>query len=373
MLRLVQFIREHKNWRELLTAPPYCLKITEDEDYILFKYNQISSDFNEKICREARGIILQKGTWRVVRFTFEKFFNLKEPQAAQIDWWNCSASEKIDGSIVSLWYDWTNEKWRVSTNGSLDAYQSELPNPIYHKTFGELFEDTATQCGLDYSLLNPEYCYTFELVSLENKVVISYPEPALYLLSVRDMETLEEKNSYFDIGKGILHPKEYNLNSEEEYRQLIEDMPEGHEGIVVRDGNGNRVKIKTPLYFQLHRQANNGKVSLEHIIDLIRENDTDEFLAYFPEMKSIFEDVRGRLERCNAKIVEVQAYADYWKENIGSKFSKEIARKNYASCNNHELKALYFKAYDGNLREWVDKLTTKQFIKTFNPIWRDLV
>ena len=84
-LKIVNFIKTHSNWEELLTSSPYNLTIKRDGKLILFKYNQINSDFNEKICCEARGLILEEGTWKVVRMAFKKFFNLGESFAAKID------------------------------------------------------------------------------------------------------------------------------------------------------------------------------------------------------------------------------------------------------------------------------------------------
>ena len=45
MLEIEKFIQKNENWRELLQQPPYCLKIDEDEDYALIKYDMINSDF----------------------------------------------------------------------------------------------------------------------------------------------------------------------------------------------------------------------------------------------------------------------------------------------------------------------------------------
>ena len=57
------FCATHDNWAELLIQEPYNLKISEDGPYVLFKYNQLSSDFSNPIVREARGIIFRKGKW----------------------------------------------------------------------------------------------------------------------------------------------------------------------------------------------------------------------------------------------------------------------------------------------------------------------
>lgn len=372
MLKIQEFIREHENWQELLSNAPYNLKITEDGNFVMFKYNQISSDFNEKICREARGIILEKGTWRVMRMAFEKFFNIDEPFADKIDWSTAVATEKIDGSIMSLWND--GEKWRLSTNGTLNAENAELADNIIYKNFAQLF-DSVAHWKINYKNLNPNYCYTFELVSPYNKVVISYPEPELYLLSVRDMTTLEEKIGYCgEIPESIKRPQRYDLNSEKEFRQLVADMPEGHEGIVVRDAAGHRVKIKTLLYFQLHRTANNGKMTLERIIDLIKANDTDEFLAYFPELGEVFVDVRERIEHCWKNVMTIQCEALALRGLLEYSHSQKMARKQFAQIvADKPEKALYFIAYDGDLKKRVESYTTPQFIRAFSYIFKDLM
>lgn len=59
-LKLLDFIRNNDNWEEVLTKPPYSIKISRYKNYILFKYSQIESDFSLDIVRECRGIILNE-------------------------------------------------------------------------------------------------------------------------------------------------------------------------------------------------------------------------------------------------------------------------------------------------------------------------
>ena len=80
MLNLQRFIFAHENWRELLAAKPYCIKIVEEGNLVLFKYSQIDSDFFNPIVQECRGIILEKDTWRVVAYAFRKFGNFGEAE-----------------------------------------------------------------------------------------------------------------------------------------------------------------------------------------------------------------------------------------------------------------------------------------------------
>lgn len=72
-LKLVEFINNNEDWEELLIQKPYCLKINKYQGYILFKYDQINSDFSLDIVKEARGIILKEDNYKVVCFPFKSF------------------------------------------------------------------------------------------------------------------------------------------------------------------------------------------------------------------------------------------------------------------------------------------------------------
>ena len=353
MLKIQEFIFAHENWRELLADAPYNLKISEDDGYVLFKYNQIASDFNEEICKEARGLILDaQDNFRVVRYAFKKFFNVDEGFAAKLDWDTAVATEKIDGSIMSVWF--ARGKWHLSTNGTIDAFKAELNGVGPYKTFGELFESVLPLSWFENNLSNyiAHNCYTFELVSPYNKVVIDYPETKVYLLSARNMTTLHEyapdQVAEFANRFGFTMPHFYYMNDEAGFRRLVEQMPEGHEGIVVRDANGERVKIKTLLYFEMHRAKNNGVITLERIVDLILKNDDEEFLSYFVEYRPKFSYIRNVREKILSRIEEINTLV----KNYSSK--KEIALDN--SIPNCE-KRFYFNAFDKRennleLKDW---------------------
>lgn len=345
MLKIQEFILAHENWRELLANAPYNLKIQEEDGFVLFKYNQISSDFHEEICKEARGLILDsQDNFKVVRMAFYKFFNLGECYAAILDWNSAEASSKEDGSLISVWF--ARGQWHISSNGTIDAYKAELSNSAVfpYKSFGQLFEVAAKNCNFNWRNLDPNYIYTFELCSLANKVVLSYPEPKLFHILTRSAATLEE----IEIDIGVEKPKKYKFSSQKDYETLVASMDDTHEGIVVRDKNCNRVKIKTTTYFTLHHLMNNGAITLERIVDLILKNDDEEFLSYFVEYRPKFSHIRNVREKILSKIEEIKVLT----KNYSSK--KEIALD--SSIPNWE-KRFYFNAFDKRennleLRDW---------------------
>ena len=370
MLKIQEFILAHENWRELLAAEPYNLKISEDDGFVLFKYNQIASDFSQEICKEARGLILDsQDNFRVVRYAFKKFFNVDEGFAARLDWDTAVATEKIDGSIMSVWF--ARGKWHLSTNGTIDAFKAELNGVGPYKTFGELFESVLSLSRFsEFSNILAHQCYTFELVSPYNKVVIDYPETKVYLLSIRNMNTLIEhpldEVEEFAARFGFTVPERYDLNNEADYRKVVEQMPEGHEGIVVRDENGERVKIKTLLYFEMHRAKNNGVITLERIVDLIRANDHYEFLSYFPEYQPVFDDVKRQIDHSEVVIEKVHQDVALWKNEHPFEEGDRTARKWFAQdYGKNKYGALYFAEYDGRLANAVETMDTKKFISLF--------
>ena len=77
-MQVLDLMNTHDNWEEILTQSPYNISIRRDGDYILLKYNQLSSDFSLPIVRECRGSIFYKnedGKYECVCRAFDKFGN----------------------------------------------------------------------------------------------------------------------------------------------------------------------------------------------------------------------------------------------------------------------------------------------------------
>lgn len=174
---LCRFIRDNADWESKLTKPPYCIKLKKDKDLCLFKYDAYASDFHSPEVQEARGIIINTKTCDVVCWPFRKFANYTEDYADTIDWQSARVTEKINGSIMKLWFDHQTGKWQISTDNVIDASKAFLRN--YHDGSGTMISfktlfDTASQGKLDYDRLDPDETYIFELVSPINTIVIQY-------------------------------------------------------------------------------------------------------------------------------------------------------------------------------------------------------
>lgn len=288
LLMLKDFLKQNSNWEELLSKPPYNLTIRHDDGRVLFKYNQYESDMSLRICQEARGIIFDEKTLEPICVPYFKFFNYGEELAVNIDWKTATVQEKIDGSLIKLYY-W-HGKWHVATNGTIDAYKAYVGDTSLEAiTFGDLFYSALTvQPHTLYQILNPDYCYMLELIHPFSKVVIDYNKKGVYLHGIRDMKTLEEVEvNPADYPYGYFKfPKKYDVINLEETLELLKELNDGnHEGVVVCDAHFNRIKMKTEEYLAKARILNNGIFTTNRFIKMFLNDTLDDYIAYAPENK----------------------------------------------------------------------------------------
>lgn len=235
-----------KNWRAELNKNG--VKVQERDGYILVKYVLGETDFSKEWALECRGHILKQkenGEWVFVCRPFDKFFNYGEVYASEIDWRNASVLEKIDGSLMKLWWD---GKWHYSTNGMIDAFEGD--GAVYGKLFKQLLIEK-----VDWAL-NPEATHMFELVSPQTQVIVHYDKPELFYLGSRYNESGEEFLDE-DLASTFSTPKQFNLFNIEEVLEKAAHLGENEEGFVVVDKNFSRIKIKGEWYLKAARLSNN--------------------------------------------------------------------------------------------------------------------
>ena len=283
-MQILEFLNSHlDDWEEILTQEPYHIKIKKDGEYILLSYSQLESDFYNPIVRECRGSIfkIENGKFKCVCMPFYKFANYGEGYADTIDWKTAVSYEKIDGSLIKVWYDCG---WHVSTNNVIDAYTAQISAyPQY--TFGQVFEMALTVSPQTFfNNLDIEYTYMFELVSPLTRVVVPYPQTHLYYLSSRNMKTFKESmyTKYWDAMAmaGVSRPLRFVISSLSDCISFVETLSKDSEGIVVCDNSFHRIKVKGPEYLIAAHAANNGIMGLSTALDLIRRNAVDDFRAY---------------------------------------------------------------------------------------------
>lgn len=340
------------------TIQTFKLKSRVYENKILLKYDQLSSPTLMAMdeMQDSRGLILELGTWKVLSLAFRKFFNSEEGNAHKIDWNTARILEKLDGTLIQLYWDEFKNKWFAGTTGTAEG-EGEVNNKM-GTTFNDLFFQTITEkYGLNLDQLSKNYCYIFELTTPYNIVVKPHGESSASLLTVRDLKTLDEI-SYEELthlGNVLKLPvvKSYDLNAKDVGALLrtFEGMPWSDEGYVVVDANFNRIKIKNPAYVAVHHLK--GKSAEHNIITIVKSNEIEEFGATFPERKEELYKLKANydilLDKLNVTWEELKLRKP---KNIMPAEKKKYAAAVFEVCTKYDLKpftGLYFGLADGKV------------------------
>jgi hypothetical protein len=355
MLAIQKYLVEHGLEK---AVKRFNLKTREYDSKVLLKYDQLSSPtlMANKEIQECRGLILEKGTWKVMSLAFTKFFNSEESNAHKIDWETAHVLEKLDGSCIQVYYDWNDMRWYAGTTGTANG-EGEVNNKM-GTTFDTLFWNTLKEkYGVDGSKFTIGNTYVFELTTPYNIVVKPHGESSVALLTVRNLETLNEVSfeELTEIAKNIGVPrvKSYDLNAKNVGALLrtFENMVWHDEGYVVVDANFNRVKIKNPAYVAVHHLK--GKTAEHNIMTIIKTNEIEEFGATFPDRKDELYKLKENYDKLTTKL------NDTWEElklrkpkNISAEERKKYAQAVFEVCAKRDLKnftGLYFGLMEGKI------------------------
>lgn len=322
-MELLDFIHEHDNWRDLIQEAPYCIKIKEDDKYLLLKYNYYAdeTDWANPIVKQCRGIILRKDDLQPVCIPFYRFYNLGQKEADEVDFNNCKIQDKVDGSLIKIWID--DEKLHISTNGTINAYDVQLATLGGVKSeisFGTLVEKLIKD-NIDLFYKDKNSTHMFELISPYNKVVVDYWfDVKLYYLGSRDNNSFKEYNNK-EMRKAFPTVEEFNLNiiKADELHELANNRPEG---IVVVDNNYNRVKVKNPQYLILSKSV--ADLTDKTILEIVARKNEDEFFATVKDIYAA-QRVRNMSNKFLAFVNTIE------KDRVKLKEKKEtLSKKDYA-------------------------------------------
>lgn len=301
-LQVQSFLRENGGSLELLASTHgiYATQSQKHPQLYSLKYHMIEAKPYAQITRECRGIILDSGNdWAVVARPFDRFFNLGEGPAVDIDWASTRVYEKLDGSLMILYH--YDGEWQVASSGVPDASGPVMDrhtiSSIY-PTFAHLFWGAFKHEG--YSLPDgfEEYCFMFEMMTPFNKVIVPHKTYRLTLLGVRHKDGTELLPEEVAAKCGFFTAPTFpHLTSPEEILSTISELnPMVSEGYVACDSNFQRVKVKSPAYVALSK-LKDSFASPNAAIEIARLGETSEVGLYFPEYAKELERAKNRVNR----------------------------------------------------------------------------
>ncbi|MGB3509133.1 MAG: T4 RnlA family RNA ligase [Microcoleaceae cyanobacterium] len=280
----------------------YKIKVNRHQNYpnlVCLKYSQIESPMSEKVVQQCRGIILDEAkNWQIISYAYDKFFNYREPLAVEIDWDTATVYDKLDGSLMVLYY--YNDKWQVQSSGAADGSGKVYG---FKFSFAQLFWQVWQE--LNYTLPEEiDYCFSFELLTPYNRIVVQQNKNNLVLHGVRNIKTLQEENPQVLAEKyGFNLVKIFPLSSWQNILKSAEKLePLEAEGYVICDAKFNRIKIKSPQYVAWAHFSSS--FSTRKMIQIILNNEGDELLTYYPEWQELYYQISDRYQELIIEIEE---------------------------------------------------------------------
>jgi hypothetical protein len=321
MLLVQEFLKSH-SFKNLQEAHGVYASFSKSGHKFSLNYDQIDAKNSDPLSQQCRGLILAAkdgksflsqaveinnrlnydhiipGDTCIVAYPMNRFFNYSQDVGLDLNWSDPKLAifEKLDGTLTILYNDPFINKWCVATRAVPEA---DVPLDGGFYTFRMLFEKALKDTnGMSFEkftdLLDKEITYCFELTSPYNRIIVDYKECRLTLIAARqityghcgDKSTWECFNE-LDIDNvptyGVPHVRTYAFVGLNGILDLVSDQnPLEHEGVVVRDSQFNRIKIKNASYVAFNRARDILGTSERNCLELVLSGKEDDVIPALP-------------------------------------------------------------------------------------------
>lgn len=222
------------------------------------------------------------------------------------------AEEFIEGTMINVFWDDSiglTGGWEIATRNTVGATSSFYKGPKA-KTFRQMFLEAAKETNVLLENLEKEICYSFVLQHPENRIVVPFKKPELFLVAAYNIHNNENKIYVVDIDLENIQDKFKALNFSvqfpkiytfQKYADLIEkyaSMNTSYDivGVILYNKiTGERSKIRNPVYEQVRNlRGNQPKLQYQYLC-LRKEGKVSDFLKYYPENKRYFSEFRDQI------------------------------------------------------------------------------
>jgi hypothetical protein len=311
MLEVQKYLENHT--LDDLTAE-FAIRQTHHDRLPLVILNYHQTDSRPKthpIVRECRALVLNRETNELVARSFNRFFNWGEvrEEMEQFDFSSFSVQTKEDGSLVLI-FNFQGE-WIITTRASFAQDELNYSGRTWEQHILDAVAMTERKhLGL---ILDKRLTHVCEFCSPRNKIVRKYEFSFLSLLTAFSGErelSHSECNFHAQNSLYLKRPSRFDFTSMGEVQEHIRSQSEAdptYEGVVLRDANNQRWKVKSPTYLGLHRLRGDGG-ALDHpknLVPFVLAGDADELLTYFPEAESSYRKCESRVSEAYADLMEV--------------------------------------------------------------------
>lgn len=225
---------------------------------------------------------------------------------------NIIIQEFVEGTMINVFFDDSigiTGSWEISTRNTVGATSAFYKSPK-SKTFRDMFMEAASESRLDINQLDKDFCYSFVLQHPENRIVVPFSSPNLYLVAVYKIiggdtdDVLVESYDPYEyanffqviINSNVKFPQIYNCNNYSDIIDKYGSMNTSYDivgAVIYNSSTGERTKIRNPVYEQVRNlRGNQPKLQYQYLC-LRKEGKVKDFLKYYPENKNEFSKFRN--------------------------------------------------------------------------------
>jgi hypothetical protein len=265
------------------------------------------------------------------------------------------AEEFIEGTMINVFWDNAFGGFNIATRNTIGADTSFYKGS---KTFKDMFMEAATENKLSIESLDKDKCYSFVVQHPDNRIVVPFNKPQLYLVAVYSIHN-EENNTYveshvdlqenYQSTTTIKFPKRFEFDTYSDLVAKYASVNTSYDivGVVLYNKiTGERTKLRNPIYEQVRKLKGNQPKLQYHYLCLRKDGKVDTFLNFYPENKKDFSIFRYQIHLFTNNLLSNYVSCYIKKEKPLIEFSEQYRTNMFA------LHQLY-------LNELVDK---KQYV-----------
>lgn len=274
-----------------------------DSPYAIIRYVKGQSDLSSPVVRAFRSVVWDTVAHLPVSVTSWKSADGEcLPDGSLMEY---EVETFHDGTLIGLFWDNYNGRWRIHTRSILDArcrYYSST------STFSDMFWDAMR--GVDLGSLNRSFSYSYILQHPENRIVCAVSAPRVQLADICRVEGDGAVNWQLTTGGSVKR-----LADAATFRVALADFNTrfGHnfQGLVLKSNDGRRWKLRTPEYNRVRAIRGNSPRRDYLWLKSWRDGTLRDYLRLYPEERRDADALVARWKSVTSDVYHV--YCDVFK------------------------------------------------------------
>jgi hypothetical protein len=373
--------KDFTTWEALRTwlqsAEGGSLRVVEPRDtsYALVRYIKGQSNFDAPHVRWCRSVVVNKDTRLPVCVAPPKGSAVTSDTMTAV----MAAEEFVDGTMLNLFHEHGADKAQFATRSRIGGDGKFYDGGL---TFKQMFDAALAENGMKYySAVLPEDDNTrisqFTSTVIQhpsNRIVRQITKPSFVIVHQgctasdgtvyieEDPESFhcdaEADADFFEVQPYTLASVRGAKSVESWVAQQAQERGFGWQGVVLKDGKGNRWRARSQVYETVRRIRGNESSTEERFARLRKSRGTEQYLAFYPEDRETFYELEGRLRKNTRQLSHF--YGDVFRAKKTAYYELPWPYKHHVSVL-HNL-------YKDTLKKEGKKVTLEEVIKYVNGL-----